>query len=463
MPYVQQSRALLGSDAYRYAQWWQGTGVPHSGPTATKRPMDPWHYDYQGSQQTYSWRTERFGQDDYTDYEGLTGPKLRARINREYSTRFDNGHEFNTLKKTFEYGGNTSCILGSHVTNTVPEIWTEYRGPMRPEPTTGTAGLYPSFSPPSNHTLDLMGSKAIGLVAPTANEAAFAVFLGEILQDGLPKIPALNAFRERSLGARKGSEEYLNYTFGVKPFKKDLENMAQAVLSSAKKMKQLSRDSDRVVRRRHTFAEEVVDTVQPDEASSGYLGIPNLNGQPIVYSQWFSVLPLQRVVDTVTTRYSFSGAYTYHLAEADNFLGSLDSYIERANHLLGFEINLETIWNLTRWTWLLDWFSNIGNFVHNVSLLHSDNLVLRYGYVMCHTKAQRFRTVTGIVPSANPPTFKYCSHDTLASTATLESKVRRRATPYGFGLDVSSFSDTKWAILGALGLTRAPKALRMNE
>jgi len=452
MPYVQQNRPVLGSRAYFNAQWYHN---------ATKLGMDLPVEDYRGNQQTYSWRTQKRGQDDYVDYEGLTGPELRARLDDEYSTRYDNGHEFSTVKTSFTYTGNESVKCGWYLDFPGGDR-NEYRGPLRPQPS--SIDLWPTnFTPPSNHTLDLKGSAFIGVVAPTANEAAFATFLGEILRDGLPWIPGLKAFRERSLNTRKGSDEYLNYVFGVKPFAGDLQRMAIAVKTAAKRMKQLTRDSDRVVRRKHSFAEESWSTIVGEDTSKGFLGLPRYNFTDPPYDSIWSTIPPQRVVDTVTQQYSFSGAFTYHLAQADSFLSMMDMYAEKADHLLGFEINLETIWDLSRWSWLIDWFANVHGFLHNIDLLHSNSLVLRYGYVMCHTKALRTRVVEGLIPKASWPFIGFSSHDTLVSEARYEQKVRRRATPYGFGLDVSSFSDTQWAILGALGLSRAPGKLRHNE
>jgi hypothetical protein len=303
--------------------------------------------------------------------------------------------------------------------------------------------------------LDIVGSRIVGQVAPTAAEAAAATFLGEILKDGLPRIPGIRSYSDISKLAEVGSDEYLNYKFGLAPIKSDLQKMAQAVQQATKLMKQLRRDSDRIVRRKAEM-QPVVQTVDMGtDTSNGFIGLPRMNLQ--TPPPMFNVIPLQRVTDIVTQQYSFSGAFTYHLNQALEFLGKLDEYAEKANHLLGTEITLETLWNLTRWSWLVDWFADVGSFLHNVSLFHSNSLVMRYGYIMCHTTHVRQRTVKGLVPIGR------CSHDTIVSYASVEAKQRRRATPYGFGLNTASFSDTQWAILGALGMTRGTGALRRRE
>jgi hypothetical protein len=291
-----------------------------------------------------------------------------------------------------------------------------------------------------------------------------------MMKDGLPLVSTMKEFREKILSAgdlaKKAGSAHLGYAFDAKPFISDLQKLSQAVLKSVKIWKQLSRDSDRIVRRKASF--DPVETVTDvgGDSTNGSLGLPRADGQSINYQNIWKVMPPQQVTDFVWRQNSFSGAFTYHLSQAHSFLGKLDMYAEQANHLLGFEINLETLWNLTRWSWLIDWFVDVGGFLHNIDLLHSNSLVLRYGYVMTHIRASRVRTVNGLVPQTADnlwPFQAFCSHSTLQSTALIEWKTRRRATPYGFGLDVGSFSDAQWAILGALGLSKGPKALRHRE
>lgn len=450
MPYVNQSRPLKGSLAYRRARWYIN---------GQRQTMQTFTEDIAGSQTTYSYRSRRKGEEDYADYEGLTGEELHHRIFDEYHTRFDNGHEFSTQKQDFTYPGCEKVVLWRDdyiVPGTGKAGHLEYRGPLRPQ---GSAiPTFPTIVLPSNSTLELQGSKIIGYVVPTASEAAAATFLGEIYRDGLPKIPGLQSYRDKSLPYKKGSDEYLNYVFGVRPFKSDLQKMALAVKNATKILLQLRRDSDRVVRRSTKLDPTVTVTDKgTDSVSQSLLFLPGFNGASP--PPMWSGLPSQRVTDIVNQQYSFSGAFTYHLAEAHSFLGKLEYYANQADHLLGIEINLETIWDLTRWSWLVDWFVDVGSFLNNVQLFHSNSLVMRYGYIMCHTTHTRQRTVRGLKAAA----LGGSSHDTLVSYATVEAKVRKRATPYGFGPTNANLTDAQWAIVSALGFSRAPKVLRRNE
>jgi hypothetical protein len=128
--------------------------------------------------------------------------------------------------------------------------------------------------------------------------------------------------------------------------------------------------------------------------------------------------------------------------------------VRQVNFLLGTEITLDTIWQLTPWSWLFDWFGNVGDILTNASYIGSDGLVLRYGYLMNHVKiVQKYHMPSGATFRGGAKT------GPIYNTLTFESKERTRATPYGFGSSLSSLSEKQWAILGALGLTRAPKTL----
>jgi hypothetical protein len=82
--------------------------------------------------------------------------------------------------------------------------------------------------------------------------------------------------------------------------------------------------------------------------------------------------------------------------------------------------------------------------MHNVSALGRDGLVMQYGYVMSH----RIRDTYMTAPS-------YVGNDLLSRHIKVVWKKRRAATPYGFGVDLSTLSKRQVAILVALGLSKS--------
>jgi hypothetical protein len=126
----------------------------------------------------------------------------------------------------------------------------------------------------------------------------------------------------------------------------------------------------------------------------------------------------------------------------------------QARLLYGLELSPEVVWNLAPWSWLIDWVAEVGPLMINVSAFSQDGLVLRYGYVM----EENFRRVTRINQRANVPRGTDLPRE-VRETFTGKRLMRRKATPYGFGLDFGGFSARQWSILGALGITLAPRRL----
>jgi len=150
--------------------------------------------------------------------------------------------------------------------------------------------------------------------------------------------------------------------------------------------------------------------------------------------------------------YWFSGAFTYYLSPGKDLLGRMVRYEQLANKLLGSRLTPEVLWELAPWSWLVDWFVDIQTALRTATLLENDGLVVRYGYLMRTTA--RVNTVTVDRIRFKPKTLYNIAH-----SKHLLVKERARSTPFGFGLNPNTFSARQWAILGALGLTKAPKTL----
>jgi hypothetical protein len=103
---------------------------------------------------------------------------------------------------------------------------------------------------------------------------------------------------------------------------------------------------------------------------------------------------------------------------------------------------------------MVDWEGNIGDVLHNVSRFAMDGLVMRYGYIMQQKEAVRTYTLVGGGIRDESGQYPY---RTLSMTLGATSKVRRAATPFGFGFDMTALTGRQSAIIGALGISKAPK------
>jgi hypothetical protein len=232
----------------------------------------------------------------------------------------------------------------------------------------------------------------------------------------------------------------LNYEFGWVPLVSDIRKAAYAVKHHNKIIKQYLRDAGKSIRRRYTFPSEYEYTEDPVT-----IGV---QARPLIGSTFYSSLGSLRSYTTTTRKTWFSGAFTYYLHLSDEMESSLLRSEELANTLLGTRLTPEVLWNLTPWTWLLDWISNIGQIMSNVQSFLFDGDVVRYAYIMETTVISKVYILSGLK-------FKSGQNGEITQRFTTTIKRRRRATPYGFGLKpLTDFSAKQWAILAALGITQ---------
>lgn len=282
--------------------------------------------------------------------------------------------------------------------------------------------------------LHAFGTSAIARCLPTNPNASLATALGELKKDGLPRLPG-SAMRDQTDLARRSGNEYLNVEFGWLPLISDIQDFLTSVKRSRILIDQYVRDSDRKIRRRF----EPGSIVHETEVKTGIIRVHGSN----------IVCPTGTVTKNTDERYWFSGAFKYHVPVGDDFYSRLRRYEQFADRLFGTRITPEVVWELAPWSWAVDWFTNAGDVIHNISRLGSDGLVMQYGYAMRHSRVDEF--MRGSFSFSD----SFGTHSgTVSRSVGTEWKQRVRAHPYGFGIDDFSLSARQWAILAALGLTR---------
>lgn len=300
----------------------------------------------------------------------------------------------------------------------------------------------------STNDLNVFGSRAIQATIPTSSDASTVNLLGELYRDGLPTI--IGSLLTRTKNVRSVGAEYLNVEFGWKPLVSDLTKLMHSVKNSSRIIQQLKRDSGRTVRRRFSFPETVETSqklVSYSSSESLLDGFSGGSGGTVSFRD--SVSMQTRTI----TRVWFSGAYSYYLDPGDSILSKAIEYEALANKVLGTRLTPSALWELAPWSWLVDWFMNVGSCVSNASALGSDGLVIKYGYLMRHTVSTYDLSVLADLGSIYYPRQGPIP---VVNSYRLSRKERWKASPYGFGLNLSSLSVRQWAILVALGLTNAP-------
>lgn len=297
---------------------------------------------------------------------------------------------------------------------------------------------WPTFIHSSEASLFAKGATAISRCIPTNPLSGLATALGELKRDGLPSIWGASQLKNRTRIARDAGSEYLNHEFGWVPLVSDVRKFAHTHNNAEALIDQYERNSGKRVRRRYSFPIEYT--------KSAPQFIRNSVPRPALQAPFYSVAngDVYRVDETYR-RIWFSGCFTYYLAPR----GTSERSRQIANKLYGTRLTPKVLWDLTPWSWAIDWVTNLGDNIHNISAFMNDGLVMPYGYVMEESIHTHTYTHTGT---------RYKSYDVphvMSQTFACKTKQRVKATPFGFGLDVGSFSSRQWAILAALGLSRS--------
>jgi hypothetical protein len=276
------------------------------------------------------------------------------------------------------------------------------------------------------------GTTMVARSLPNNPAADTAVSIAEIAREGMPAVPVLQSWKERTQLARAHSNagsEYLNFVFGWQPLVAGVRDFAKAVKNSDQIWSSYQKGSGMKTR--------VGYHLNDDKKTTSYTG----NLQPVP-SAYHSFLRGTIVVQT-RTRTWFSGCFKYHVPDPTDYSGKMRYWQSQASKILGLNLTPEVLWNLAPWSWAADWFSNTGDVMHNISLLGQDGLVMQYGYAMSEQERVETRFARDTFLPARTASLRFTS----------ARKKRIPATPYGFGVDMTTLNARQTAIVAALGLS----------
>lgn len=379
----------------------------------------------------------------------------------------DTGHEFWTAENSLHpVGPDRQYFLMSNTSKSNPPF---HRGgiqlqPKRSEVLNFFNGHTDAKAMSRNEILDY-GQRAILGSSPTTQGADNMVTLMELLQRR-PAIPGSDLKTQTNL-ARAAGSNYLNVVFGWQPLISDLRATVENLSKSSQILRQLMRDNKAVVRRGFSFPETRDLHHESSEHLTRQFLSPNVQKFPHVSVPWGSKhfgysYPASMAEHPVTVNRTvltkrkiwFRGAFTYYIPEDDGLMNELLQLEAKANVLLGTRLTPATVWELAPWSWLVDWAVKIGQSLDVASMLSSDSLVIRYGYLMATTERSTLVSSTQ-VPMINKGTTVWVKPRGYMLKSI--RKERFRAQPYGFA--VAEFDPTvrQAAILAALGMSRSKR------
>lgn len=363
---------------------------------------------------------------------------------RPYGSRYDNGHSFHTTKYSLMYD---KSLYTRRMNGTASNL--EVTSPVIPQQLYDDMSKFATALPIPSFDATLWGNRAISDTSPSSSTADLSVFFGEFLRDGLPsfigKTITKPGLSKRQL-ARKGGAEYLNLQFGWVPLIKDVEKMLHVVKNSYKILAQYQRDAGRHVRRSRSY-EVQKRTIDPGvQLTTSYFAASQDPVKALLTPNFStSVLSEERV--------KFSGAYTYYIPVDDSLLGAAAKYATLADKLLGIKLTPDRLWNLTPWSWLTDWWFEIGTALEARTALSINGQFLQYGYLQRRTD---------VVKTYNYAFRPHWGSAYVNRTAIFRvtRKERIRANPLGFGFTDDAISASQMAILAAVGISMGDGKLR---
>jgi hypothetical protein len=324
--------------------------------------------------------------------------------------------------------------------------------------------------PTSDAYIRSKGAEMLRASRPTAPHASLGQWIGE-LRDFHSLFRSANLVGGNANVLKAGGAGWLGYQFGWAPFIGDLLKAAQVILNSSTHIDQFLRDSGRLVHRKQrqvlnqaTYTVPGTITVPPNIVPQGqneagytfstpYGDLKTRYRVGIGNSDFRAAFSKINVTNTTEIR-SFA-MFEYFAFDPDGFLEKLGWYEQQARYLLGLTLTPDLLWELTPWSWILDWFADIGGFLSYQVSVENDSLVMRQsGAVVDSLTTFQAKVYTYYHPDVNTPLPGYDQPFYNISTS-LRKQTRLASGPYNMGT-TWDLSNRQWYIVGALGLTIAP-------
>lgn len=420
-----------------------------------------------------------FKQEVYNGYwrnhiSGFYGPNIRygyeinqlliSRGNARTKNAWSGGGDF-YVHKTIQKGNLNGPTLKFYAPTQPP--WTTNPGKLyytvKPllQLGLGHPPTFPNVNPPSFdseansliNTYEATGRARTDPGKPLANNAQA---IAELYRDGF-RLVGRELINWRSgttslsgLGKALGGE-WLNLQFGVLPTARDFANGISAVMKIDAAMTKLRNESGKTIRRKTTLK----DTTTVTNSSVTW-------GWPFAEYEWsgdLNTLLDGSTIHSTTTitreKVWYVARYKYTMREP----GPLSDLVTRAK-LAGLVPSASLAWELLPWSWVVDWFSNVGDVMKNMSPSAADNLICLHSYLMKETETRTIHTYSGSFQEKDHSEYGWkCSqssgsfHNTWEVSTITKMRVGGR-NPYGFHFGWADLSTYQQSLLAALGISR---------
>lgn len=283
-----------------------------------------------------------------------------------------------------------------------------------------------TYPPSIDLNVDDLHARAFAAAKPTNPLLDLGVILAEARD-------MTSLIKGRIESMRDISDWFLAIQFGWKPLLNDLMDTIKTIEKLDQQFQFLIRNNGKPVRRRVTLLDDATTLIIRDVNTLGssrntYVDWP---GRSQRSSAW-----RHRISLATTTKAWASGEFVFYLG--DTSLPTTEAYLKAG--LLGLRVTPAVVWNAMPWSWLVDWFTNVGDVLDVLSEQVADRTVARYLYVMKETRRE----------------YQFYGTDGYFSTKTThyyETKVREACHPFGLSFG-GALTPLQYAILAAIGSQR---------
>lgn len=333
--------------------------------------------------------------------------------------------------------GGTFITQGTRIINGYQDVGEIYRGGVNDQSYTGQVYAYTlSSALPSPPTTDgyARGAEAYKRMKPTKPLFNIDNYFYE-----LKDMPGLILDQMKSRHIHTVSNFHLAVQFGWLPLLSDIRSLVKTQQGMAKRIRWLLEHNGKPVRKKVILTETESDPIVSTGSSISML-------QPVFVSQYYKGTPKYTTVTTTGERYWATAQFRYWLPPGPR---DIDWTRRMIMYLYGSTPTPSVIYNMIPWTWLADYFANIGDLIENLDTGVADRLAADRFYVMReHWSRLVVNVDANFVRRNGEPV-----HVTSVSQRDAFFKSRIKGNPFGLQANLD-LSPTQLSILGALGLSR---------
>jgi hypothetical protein len=308
----------------------------------------------------------------------------------------------------------------------------------------------------SNTDRQGMANRYFAMTAPDRNVGSLGVTLIELLRGDIPSL--LKNFHLKMSGLKSArnyfGSEALNIAFGWTPLIQEYFNIIKVGMNLERV---IYYESFR--RKRQWEGPSRTDSNSRGRSLNPLLGpyssaythleqgdvLGPSSGPGMSYSSEY------RLVESED--YHWSSKYT-GLAKAGRRANSFSDQVMDVTKRMGLVDDPQMLWDLTPYSWLVDWFTTMGDSLSNANVYSPVRGKYNVDYAYLTTQRVHSEQETLIRPLSSSPYYRSLEIKRGTSVAMSQTRWRDRATPFGFGTQMGSLTASQFGILVALGLAQ---------